>query len=222
MNKLRLIYNILLKEYGEQGWWPLGGIYNTKNKLSNLDDKSKFEICLGAILTQNTSWKNVEISLNNLRKNNCLNINKLRDLSIEELAFLIKSSGYNNQKAKKVKEFIKFLDSGKEVSRDNLLSVWGIGNETVDSILLYAHKKPYFVVDAYTKRIFSRIGLCKENVDYIELQKLFHDNLEENSEFFNEYHALLVEHAKRYCKKKPSCNGCPLKNECKYYKENSS
>jgi len=212
-NKIIAIYETLLKEYGSQGWWPISGKYATKIKLS---EEEKFEICLGAILTQNTSWKNVEKALENLRKNNLLNKDELKNIKTQKLAELIKSSGYNNQKARKIKEFIKFLDSKQEITKENLLKIWGVGNETADSILLYVYNKPYFVIDAYTKRVISRIGICDENLKYEKLQELFHKNLDNDYKIFNEYHALIVEHAKRYCKKKPECKDCPVKNECLY------
>lgn len=223
MNKLEIIYRALLGAYGYQGWWPLfngktGKIeYHPGNYNLPENDAQRFEICQGAILTQNTSWKNVEKALDNLRKNNLLDIKRLKLLDIKRLAELVKSSGYNNQKARKIKEFIKFLDSGKEINRENLLSVWGIGKETADSILLYAYKKPYFVIDAYTKRVFSRLGFCDESISYDNLQKLFHDGLGRNFRLFNEYHALLVEHAKRHCKKNPECKDCPINKHCDYY-----
>jgi len=215
MVELKLIQKKLLAEYGYQGWWPINGRYSEKIKLTR---EEIFEICIGAILTQNTSWKNAEKALENLRKNNLFKKNKLRLINFDKLAELIKSSGYNNQKAKKIKEFIKFLDSNKEINRENLLSIWGVGKETADSILLYAYQKPVFVIDSYTKRIFSRIGLCNEDISYDILQKIFHQNLGGNYKFFNEYHALLVEHAKRYCRKIPLCKSCPVRKYCNYYK----
>ena len=214
--KLAKVYKILLESYGKQNWWPINGKYLPKN---SLNQKEIFEICLGAILTQNTSWNNVEKTLKNLREKNLLDIDELRKINLKKLAELIKSSGYNNQKARKIKEFIKFLDSGNEITRENLLSVWGIGKETADSILLYAYNRPYFVIDSYTKRIFSRLGFCDENLDYDKLQELFHKDLDNNSKLFNEYHALIVQHAKSHCKKKPDCLSCPLRDDCKYFKE---
>lgn len=223
--ELKEIYKALLEVYGYQGWWPLFNEKTSKIEYHPGDysypknDSQRFEICQDAILTQNTSWKNVEKALENLKKYNLLNKEKLKLIEIKKLAEIIKSSGYNNQKAKKIKEFIKFLDSKKEINRNNLLAIWGIGNETADSILLYAHKNPVFVIDSYTKRIFSRLGFCKESINYDELQKLFHKNLEKNHKLFNEYHALIVEHAKRFCKKKPLCDNCPIKTHCKYFTE---
>ncbi len=224
-NRLIEIYKALLEVYSYQGWWPLFNEetskieYHPRNYNYPKNDTQRFEICLGAILTQNTSWKNAEKALENLIKYNLLNKEKLKSIEIKKLAKLIKSSGYNNQKAKKIKEFIKFLDSKKEITRKNLLSIWGIGKETADSILLYVYNKPLFVTDSYTKRISSRLGFCKENINYDELQNLLHKNLENDYELFNEYHALLVEHAKRFCRKKPLCNNCPIKTNCKYYTE---
>lgn len=223
--ELKEIYKALLGSYGKQGWWPLfnektGKIeYHPRNYKLPENDAQRFEICQGAILTQNTSWKNVEKAVLNLRKNNFLDVERLQLIDLKKLAKLIRSSGYNNQKAKKIKEFIKFLDSGYEINRENLLSVWGIGKETADSILLYAYKKPYFVIDAYTKRIFSRLGFCDEDMGYDKLQRFFHDNLVNSTKIFNEYHALIVEHAKRHCKKKPECGNCPLNKGCDYYKK---
>ena len=217
MKDFLLVYNKLYNYYGAQGWWPINKNYSGKLRLNYGE---KFEICLGAILTQNTSWTNVEKTLSNLRKNNILNINKLRLIDINKLAELIKSSGYNNQKSKKIKQFIKFLDSDKEINRENLLDVWGIGKETADSILLYAYNKPYFVIDTYTRRIFSRLGFCDEKIDYDKLQDLFHSGLDKNFILFNEYHALVVEHAKVFCRKTPVCSSCPLNDFCEYYKDN--
>ena len=216
MSKIKIIYDDLYKVYGKQGWWPLGGKYSGK---INLNEKESLEISLGAILTQNTSWNNAEKALENLRKNNLLDKEKLKLIETEKLAFLIKSSGNNNQKAKKIKEFIRFLDSKKEITRENLLSIWGVGKETADSILLYAYKQPYFVIDTYTKRIFSRLGFCEDNASYDDLQDLFSKNLDKDFKLFNEYHALLLEHAKRHCRKEPLCSGCPINKQCKFFRE---
>lgn len=218
------IYDILIKTYGPQGWWPVfndvtGKIEYHKNDYSfHKNDDQKFEISVGAILTQNASWKNVETSLNNLKKNNVLDKEGIKNIKNEKLAELIKSSVYHNQKTKKLKLFVEWLEKNNEITRENLLNIWGIGPETADSILLYAYKKPIFVVDAYTKRIFSRVGLIKENSSYDEAQKLFMNNLEKDAKLFNEYHALIVEHAKQHCRVKPLCDGCPLKNICEHAK----
>jgi endonuclease-3 related protein len=207
MNKIQRTYRHLLKRYGKQRWWPIAGKYSggPKNKAE------KFEVCIGAILAQSTSWKNVERALENLRKAKALNKKALERIPAAKLAKLIKPAGYYNQKTRKLKEFARFHKSlkGKEPAREQLLDVWGIGPETADSILLYAHNKPFFVVDAYTRRILSRLGVCKNADDlkkcsYDTLQQLFHKKLPRNAKMFNEFHALLVEHGKRLNKKKIS------------------
>lgn len=222
MNKIKRVHDILYKEYGPQGWWPLTERYRfiPEHKGKKPDtEKRKFEIILGAILTQNTAWKNVEKAITELNKRRLLDKDKLKSLPVKKLGELIKPSGYFNQKAKKIKKIIAFLESGKKINRQSLLSIWGIGPETADSILLYAYEKPFFVIDAYTRRIFSRLGLVKENLSYAEIQKRFHESLPKDVKLFKEYHALLVEHAKRYCRTKPLCESCVLRRECVYSKQ---
>jgi len=149
-----------------------------------------------------------------LEKFNFLSKEEIKQINEEELGELIKSSGYYKQKAKKLKKIVEFLDSGKEINRENLLEVWGVGEETADSILLYAYNKEVFVIDAYTKRIMSRLGF--EFKDYDELQEIFMKNLPRDYKLFNEFHALFVRLGKEYCKKKPNCSECCLKKECKF------
>jgi len=202
------IYNRLHKHFGPQHWWPAD---------------TKFEVIIGAILTQNTAWPNVERAIKNLKKENVLTPEKLYRLNIKKLAHLIKPSGYYNIKAKRIKSFLKFLfadyngslkrlfDEDLGVLREKLLSVNGIGPETADSIILYAAGKPVFVVDAYTKRIFSRHGFIKPDSEYVSVQRMFHENLPADAKLFNEYHALIVELGKNMCKKtKPKCQICPV------------
>jgi endonuclease-3 related protein len=205
-NILMSIYNKLYKFFGPQHWWPA---------------KTKFEVMVGAILTQNTAWQNVEKAIKNLRKNKLLSYDKMLNLPYNKLASLIKSCGYYNIKSKRVKNLLnyirkkggldKFLKQEPYILRKQLLSIKGIGEETADSILLYAANLAFFVVDAYTKRILLRHKLVKEGLDYASVQKIFMDNLEHNAKLFNEYHALLVKLGKEYCRKKPLCKGCPLK-----------
>lgn len=213
---LQEIYSTLLKEFQPQKWWPA----KSKSK------ERRFEICIGAILTQNTSWKNVEKALENLRKAKMLNEQGIRNAKNKKLALLIKSSGYYNQKAKKLKAFVEFLKScpleklekiPQKKSRDLLLGVHGIGKETADSMLLYALNKRVFVIDAYTKRIFSRIMPEKTRnlKEYDEWQEFFSSNLDKDAQLFNEYHALIVNLGKNFCKKEPSCEECPLNKKCK-------
>ena len=207
------IYQLLYKAYGPQCWWP---------------GETSFEVMVGAILTQNTSWENVEKSILRLKEKGVLTPDGIRGLSRRELGSLIRSSGYFRIKAERLKAFIDFLfdEYGgnllemKRVPlqrlRKGLLSVKGIGPETADSILLYGVKKPIFVVDAYTKRILSRDGVISEKASYEEVQDLFMDHLPRDEELFNEYHALLVHLGKWVCKKVPKCDICPLKNvRCK-------
>jgi len=211
------VYNLLLDAYGPQGWWPILNPETLEcdyNGDAPKDDSERFEICVGAILTQNTSWKNVEKALAELKKSKLLS--KEGVLGSDKLPELIHSAGYHNQKAKKLKVFAEF--SG-EITRANLLSLWGIGPETADSILLYAYGIPVFVVDAYTRRIFSRVGAIDPSASYDEIQHLFHRSLENDSRLFNEYHALLVEHAKRHCKSVPECQGCPINGLCRSFKK---
>lgn len=207
-NTLLGIYKRLYDRFGPQDWWP---------------GDTEFEVIVGAILTQNTSWSNVEKAIKNLKKHRLLSRKKLPLAGAPRIAKLIKPSGYYNIKAKRLSNFLDLLNSGfggslkkmlntrGETLRKALLGVNGIGPETADSILLYAANKPFFVIDAYTKRVFSRHGLAPENTKYEGWQRFFMSNLPNNSRLYNEYHALIVRLAKEYCKKKPECRSCPLK-----------
>lgn len=209
--KLFRIYKKLYNFFGKQNWWPA---------------KTKLEVIIGAILTQNTAWSNVERAIDNLRDRNLLSLEKLYKTDEDELANLIKPAGYFNVKAKRLRNILEFIQNqyqGKlekikkkdtNKLRKQLLDVNGIGPETADSILLYAFDKPIFVIDAYTKRIFSRLKMASLNSTYDELQELFMKNLNKDVSLFNEYHALIVKLGKDYCKKnKPKCNECPVRDE---------
>lgn len=203
------IYKRLYAKFGAQHWWPA---------------KSRFEVMVGAILTQNANWDNVEKALDNLKKKDELDLKKIKNMTTAKLASLIKPAGYFNVKAKRLKNFVDFVfkeyngnleKMGREYwpnLRIKLLGVNGIGPETADSILLYAFEKPVFVVDAYTKRILSRHNLVDRHADYQTIQSIFTDNLSQNVKMFNEYHALLVRLGKEFCKSKPLCEICPLNN----------
>ncbi len=172
MNNLNLIYDLLLSHFNPQHWWPVTprGKLHPEYCGGPKTEKQQLEVCFGAILTQNTNWKNVEKAIVELNKNDLIDVNKIHKINVKKLALLIKSSGYHNQKAKKLKNFCEFLVKNyngkltllfkKDINelRKQLLSVNGIGPETADSTILYAAKKPIFVIDAYTKRIMSRIG----------------------------------------------------------------
>lgn len=212
--KLLEIYDTLYTTYGPRGWWP---------------GDSPFEVVIGAILTQNTSWRNVARAISNLRENNVLDPKSLFEISTESLAQLIISSGYYNQKAKKIKRFMEYFKNYdfqfkkmKEIQteqlRKELLRLNGVGPETADSILLYALNKPVFVIDAYTRRLFSRLGFIPEKIEYHELQRIFVKNLPLDVPLFNEYHALIDYFAHYQCKKRPLCDTCFLKKQCDYWR----
>ena len=207
-NKFQEIYTLLYDHFGPQGWWP---------------GDSPFEIMVGAVLTQNTNWENVRKAIANLKEAGMLSFSALSALHVDELAQLIKPSGYFNIKAKRLKNLLQMiteryngelellLNEDLPNGRKALLSVKGVGPETADSILLYAAKHPIFVVDTYTHRIFSRHHLTAEENDYHSLQEEFHDRLPAESALYNEYHALLVTLGKDYCRKtNPRCAQCPL------------
>ena len=182
---------------------------------------------VGTILTQNTAWKNVEKAIKNLDNEGLLNLESMHKIDTKRLANSIRPAGYFNQKAKKLKNFTTFLVNNYDKNikkmfrkdtaelRKELLAVNGIGPETADSILLYAGNKPIFVVDAYTKRIFARIGLLEKNASYDEIQEFFMKNLPKDYKLFNEYHALIVVLGKNYCKKRADCEGCAINKMCK-------
>lgn len=227
MKELSIVYSLLLDKYGKQGWWPLSkkGLHSIHHQGSPKGDKDRFEIMVGAILTQNTAWTNVEKALHNLNKEKLLDIQRMHNIDTNHLASLIRPSGYYNMKAKKLKNLTSFILAFKSLDelfwqknlRELLLSVNGIGEETADSMALYAAEKPYFVIDAYTRRIFSRL-LGKEFPTYDEWQMLFMDNIKHDVEMFKEYHALIVEHAKQHCRTKPACDGCPLSRKCNHFR----
>jgi endonuclease-3 related protein len=229
MHKIQLIYEKLFQHFGARGWWPVtpvGGCRGDKSfcpiyGLSLQSEMQKLEIMVGAILTQNTSWKNVEKAIIELNKKDLMSIPRLLKVKHDELASAIRSSGYYNQKAKKLKNMAKFLTQhsikeletlGINESRKLLLEVNGVGKETADSIILYALNKPIFVIDAYTKRIFYRVGFSEETYD--EFHDLFMKNLEPHPKLFNEYHALIVELGKNICRKQPLCEKCPIHALC--------
>ena len=215
MNKILNIYTLLYKAFGPQRWWPttLEGELRPSYHGKKIDDKQRFEIICGAVLTQNTSWRTVEKAVINLNKGKILDINKIRNIKKQRLAKLIKPSGYYNQKSERLKIIADFFIINKNPNRDELLNVKGIGPETADSILLYAFNKPVFVVDAYTKRIMERIGFDFKSYD--DLKNLFKKSLGKKPKLFNEYHALLVELGKNLCRKKPLCANCPVNKLCK-------
>lgn len=205
------IFDKLLSFFGPQHWWPA---------------ESKLEIIVGAILTQNISWNNVEKAILNLEDKDLLSIDGILNTDIESLALLIKPAGYYNQKSRYLKNicgFVRenyksldeFLSQDSIKLRNKLLKIKGIGPETADSIILYAAEKPVFVVDAYTKRIFHRLGLIKQNLSYDKVQRFFMKNLPKDVGLYNQYHALIVKLGKQNCSNKnPDCGYCPLNEIC--------
>lgn len=206
---LTRIYHLLFQRFGPQHWWP---------------GETPFEVVVGAILTQNTAWTNVAQAIHNLKNAGCLEPESLYSLDTSQLSELVRPSGYYNIKGQRLKAFIdhlfqhyggkleKMFDQEMDMLREELLGIKGIGPETADSIMLYAANKPVFVVDAYTKRIFSRHGFFPGTWAYDKVQSFFMDFLPRNADIYNEYHALIVRLAKEHCRKRPICNKCPLEN----------
>lgn len=223
MKEIQNIYNKLLKTYGPQGWWPLLELHKTHNKNPTKSGSirgyhpndykypkttnQQYEICLGAILTQNTSWPQVEAALLNLRKLKLITPKNILTTNENIIKQAIKPSGYYNQKYKKIILFTKYfqniIKSKQAPTRAELLNIWGIGPETADSILLFAFKQPEFIIDSYTKRILTKLELITKQTTYEEIKNLFENNLKKDYKVYQEYHALLVEHAKNHYNKKP-------------------
>ncbi len=206
-NILMSAYNRMLQHFGPRHWWPAD---------------SPLEVIVGAILTQNTAWTNVEKAIENIKSAGALSIKKLLETPVECLAAWVRPSGYFNLKARRLQAAIRFIAETYEgdlekmarvplsALRKQLLGVYGIGEETADSILLYALGKPVFVVDAYTRRILTRHHLTGQKTTYGEIQQLFMSALPKEVPLFNEYHALIVETGKTFCRRTPLCSDCPL------------
>lgn len=201
------IYETMHRHGGHQRWWPAD---------------SPFEVMVGAILTQNTSWSNVEKAILNLKRAKVLTPQKLNQAPPKKLLEWLRPSGFFNIKAKRLKSFLAYFKNRYRFSlgrmkkielsqlRQELLRVKGIGPETADSILLYALGRPVFVIDAYTRRVFSRHGLIQPDLPYEEIRKWFEANLPSSKELFNDYHAQIVRVGKYFCRKTPDCSKCPL------------
>lgn len=212
---LKSIYTKLLNAFGPQGWWHADSL---------------FEICVSIILVQRTTWINADKAIDNLKRVEMLDIGKIASVDLVSLEQIIKPAGFYKQKAKYLQAFVCYVRNNyngnleawfkkpeKQLRRE-LLTIKGVGLETADSILLYAANKSIFVVDAYTKRIFYRVGIINnENISYQVLQNFVHQCLEADIHYYNEFHALLVKLGKEFCRTKPLCGKCPLKQKCKFY-----
>lgn len=208
------IYNKLESHFGPQHWWP---------------GDTPFEVAVGAILTQNTSWRNVEKAIKNLKNAGVLSPKGIHRISENELRILLRPSGFFNVKTARLKNFINFIFEGyggnfadflalePPLLRSELLRINGIGKETADSIILYAANRPTFVVDAYTRRIFERLGMLKKDAKYDEIKRIFEDNLPRDATSYNEFHALIVALGKDICKGRPACEKCPLSGGCDFF-----
>jgi endonuclease III related protein len=201
-------YRAMLAHFGPRDWWPAD---------------SAFEVCVGAVLTQNTAWRNAAKAITNLKEASCMDPESIHSMPQDRLSELIRPAGYFNVKAKRLKNLIRHIveDHGSDLNsmfsddldtlRESLLSINGVGYETADSIILYAARRPVFVIDAYTKRILVRHGFAGEKVDYHAMQQLFHSHIPPDTELYNDFHAQIVGVGHRYCKRKPLCDECPLR-----------
>lgn len=211
-NKPIAVYKKLRRRFGFLNWWP---------------GDTPFEIFIGAILTQQTSWKNVEKAITNIKKANCMSLDCIAETDLRKLEQLVKPAGYYHQKAARLKSITssiykeygsldKLFELSKDELRNKLLSYKGIGKETADSIILYAAGKPIFVIDAYTKRIMHRVEGTPLSISYDELQEYFENSVKNDLMLYKDMHAQFVELGKQFCKKEPLCNECPLKYICRY------
>jgi len=217
--QLATIFFRLLEQFGPRFWWPA---------------ETPFEVCIGAILTQNTAWTNVEKAISALKNEGLLTIQGIEAIETPLLAELIRPSGYYNVKSVRIKGFVQWLRQHHSGSleimfsgewrklREELLTVAGIGPETCDSILLYAGEKPTFVVDAYTRRLFHRLGVLRGDSGYDETRQMFMEHLPGDVQLFNEYHALIVQECKTFCRTRPLCGDCPLALCCSAFLSGSN
>ncbi|MGC8662735.1 MAG: endonuclease III domain-containing protein [Candidatus Micrarchaeia archaeon] len=212
MLELKRLYLRLRANFGFLDWWP---------------GDSKEEIVVGAILTQNTAWRNVELAIKNLKEKNMLSLEKLSLSDNKNIETAIRPAGFYKQKTKRIKNLAcyilkrysgleKFFEKDITELREELLSLNGIGKETADSIILYAADKPTFVIDAYTKRIMYRVYGIEEDIQYDELKRYFENKIKKDLTVYKDFHAQLVELGKRFCKKTPKCGECPIRDKCRY------
>ncbi|MEK6977750.1 MAG: hypothetical protein AABX40_05030 [Candidatus Hydrothermarchaeota archaeon] len=235
------VYRHLLNRFGTQGWWPVSSLaggagfdergYHRGDYTYPRDEAQRFEVVLGAILTQNTAWRNVEMALGNLKGAGLLSPDAIYGAPEEKLLVCLRPAGYFRVKARRLRAFLdhrsQFYNGSleslfslpQEELREALLGINGIGPETADSIVLYAAHRPSFVIDAYTRRTFGRLGLLDPGAGYEDLRSLFEAELPEEEGLYNEFHALIVRHGKEVCRKIPHCTICPLRDICTYYRK---
>ena len=215
-DRLAAVYRLLLEHYGPRGWWPVTPPGGDRPAYSGgpRSDAQRFEVAAGAILTQNTAWSNAEKALVNLAREGSLDPAGVLALGRRRLAALLRPSGYFNQKAERLEALARFFLEGPAPSREALLAIRGIGPETADSIMLYAWSAPFFVVDAYTRRVFTRVGETGPGWPYEKVRSLFERRLPRDAALYQEYHALIVEHARSICRRTPLCDRCPVSPLC--------
>jgi endonuclease-3 related protein len=213
------IYRALRRAYGPQRWWPVTppGAMRPVYAGGPTNARQRFEVAAGAVLTQNTAWANAARAIENLNRLGAMSAAAIDARDVRSLARAIRPAGYFNQKAARLKTLAAFLRSRRPVTREALLALNGIGPETADSILLYAFNVPCFVIDAYTRRLFGRLGFIDAEASYEEIRKTFERNLPARIHVYREYHALIVEHGKRVCRKTPACQNCLFKSGCCAY-----
>ncbi len=213
------VYEILRGAYGPRRWWPVTPSGGTTPRYTGgpRNDLQRFEVAVGAILTQNTAWSNAARAIENLNRLGAASPDALERMDLRPLARAIRSSGYFNQKAKRLKTIAAYFRANRKGTREGLLALDGVGPETADSIMLYAFNAPFFVVDAYTRRLFGRLALVDPSASYEEIRDRFERNLPRRVFVYREYHALIVEHGKQVCRKTPLCEKCLLKKRCLMY-----
>jgi len=209
-------YRALRRVYGPQHWWPVTppGEFEPAYTGGPCSPEQVFEVAAGAVLTQNTAWKNAAKAIVNLNRAGVLDPAAIRDIDERELAHLVRPSGYYNQKARRLKTLADYFIGADVVTREALLRLGGVGPETADSIMLYAFGRPYFVVDAYTRRIFGRMGAIDGGSSYESIRETFERSLPRRISLYREFHALIVEHGKRSCRRNPLCAACVLADLC--------
>jgi endonuclease-3 related protein len=213
------VYRSLRRAYGPQRWWPVTPPGATRPAYTGgpKNARQRFEVAVGTILTQNTAWTNVERAVENLNRIGAMSAAGIEACDVRSLARVVRPAGYFNQKAKRLKTLAAFFLSRRAVTREALLALNGVGPETADSIMLYAYDEPFFVVDAYTRRLCGRLALVEPDAPYEEIRNEFETNLPLRVDVYKEYHALIVEHGKHVCRKVPLCEICLFKRRCRVY-----